>query len=330
MRISQALLLSVLLSALEIKATAAHDSHFRSFLDDHFGPLSYDTPQSSRFVVQGDSYDSGDEFTNIPDKNYLDDLDPYGPLPGPSYAGIVTFGHLPVLQCFSKPSISQDKFDVAIVGAPFDTSTSYRPGARFGPSGIREGSRRMFSGSSVYRPTFDPYEELKFVECGDVPMSPFDNRYALDQLYRGHLAILNHTTELSEDPTPRIITLGGDHTITFSALRAAYEKHGSVAVLHFDSHIDTWLPEVLGGNVTSYAGLNHGTFLHYAFEKGYITPNASMHVGIRAPFINRKKDGKNDKRCGFDTILARDIDEIGTKGIIKQVKEKIGNSKVYM
>lgn len=124
--------------------------------------------------------------------------------------------------------------------------------------------------------------------------------------------------------------LGGDHTITLAALRSTFEHWGVVSVIHFDSHIDTWNPHVAGGGVTEYASVNHGTFLHIAHEEGLISNDSSIHAGIRAPLGTQYSDLDNDAHCGFDIITARDIDEIGTKGIIKKLKNRVGDGKVYI
>uniref|UniRef100_A0A060T2A6 ARAD1C29810p n=1 Tax=Blastobotrys adeninivorans TaxID=409370 RepID=A0A060T2A6_BLAAD len=305
-----------------------------SFLDEAFGLFDYisegstdDAPEP--VVIKQDDAHSGledyqDGFVKIPSKDYIDDLES-----GPLYAGVVTFAHMPQADCVGYHH-QDERFDIAIVGAPFDTGVSYRPGARFGPSGIREGSRRMSPGQyGAYRPDLDQLSALKVVECGDIAMTPFDNRVALDQLYRGERAILKHKSATTKEEHPRIITLGGDHTITFSALRAVHEVHGPVSVIHFDSHIDTWTPETLGGNISSYQGLNHGTFLHWAHEKGYLS-DTNMHVGSRAPYTNKGGDLENDHRCGFDIVLAREIDSIGVQGIVNKIRDRVGDGKVYI
>lgn len=85
--------------------------------------------------------------------------------------------------------------------------------------------------------------------------------------------------------------------------------------------------EVLTGRTTS--GVNHGTFLHIAHEEGLIR-NTSVHAGIRAPVIRRKGDVRNDIRCGFEIVKARDIDRIGTAGIIEKLKARVAGSRVYI
>lgn len=76
-------------------------------------------------------------------------------------------------------------------------------------------------------------------------------------------------------------------------------------------------------------GVNHGTFLHIAHEEGLIR-NTSIHAGIRAPLIRKKGDLRNDVRCGFDIVRARDIDRIGVDGVIQKLKERVAGTKVYI
>lgn len=86
---------------------------------------------------------------------------------------------------------------------------------------------------------------------------------------------------------------------------------------------------MLGGGFSHYAGVNHGTFLHIAHEEGLIL-NSSAHAGIRAPAVNKKHDWRNDRRCGFEIITARDIDKIGVAGVIDKLKTRVGDTNVYI
>ncbi|KIW01646.1 agmatinase [Verruconis gallopava] len=249
----------------------------------------------------------------------------------PAVAGLTTFANIPHVFCLADAANEAvEKFDIAFLGAPFDTATTGRPGARFGPGGIRQGSRRIEPGGySIYtgENSFDSW--AKVVDCGDAPLTFLDNTVALKQLDHAHKIISGRETNSSVYRVPRIIVLGGDHTTTLSALRSTFNRWGPVSVIHFDSHIDTWDPEVLGGGLSHYAGVNHGTFLHIAHEEGLIT-NSSVHAGIRAPVIRKKGDVRNDVRCGFDIIRARDIDRIGADGIIRRIKERVAGNKVYI
>ncbi|KAF2129336.1 Arginase/deacetylase [Dothidotthia symphoricarpi CBS 119687] len=247
------------------------------------------------------------------------------------FAGLMTYANLPYVHCLAGEDEKVEKYDIAILGAPFDTGVTARPGARFGPSGIRQGSRRIAPGTgwSVYTGENVLLDWAKIVDCGDAPLTFLDNTVALKQLDKAHEVVSSKSTNSSEYITPRIVTLGGDHTTTLSALRSTYEHWGQVSVIHFDSHLDTWDPDVLGGGISHYAGVNHGTFLHIAHEEGLIR-NTSIHAGIRAPMVRPKGDLRNDLRCGFQIIKARDIDRFGVSGVIARLRERVNGTKVYI
>ncbi|KAK5937828.1 hypothetical protein PMZ80_009957 [Knufia obscura] len=247
------------------------------------------------------------------------------------YAGLQTFANLPWVHCLSA---EQDvaPYDIAFLGAPFDTGTTGRPGARFGPAGIRQGSRRLTPSFAynayTHNNSFKSWSRI--IDCGDAPLTFLDNTAALKQLGEAHRIVSGRTANSTDvSSVPRIIVLGGDHTTTLAALRSTVDHWGPVSVIHFDSHLDTWDPKLIGGGISHYAGVNHGTFLHLAHEEGLIL-NSSMHAGIRAPAGNKKYDWRNDRRCGFEIVTARDIDKVGTQGIIDKLKERIGDTPVYI
>ncbi|KAL4981071.1 arginase family-domain-containing protein [Aspergillus desertorum] len=252
---------------------------------------------------------------------------------GSQFSGLTTFAHIPYVNCFVDSEAKSTSYDIAILGAPFDTGVTARPGARYGPGGIRLGSRRI-QGWNIYtgQNVFESWAKL--VDCGDAPLTWLDNTVALKQLDLAHKVVSSRATNSTEKGrTPRIVSLGGDHTTTLSALRSTYKHFGPVSVIHFDSHIDTWDPEILGKAILSYivcaSGVNHGTFLHLAHEEGLIR-NTSIHVGIRAPVNRPKGDIRNDIRCGFSIIKARDLDRLGVAGVVEEIKSRVGNSRVYI
>ena len=161
-----------------------------------------------------------------------DDSPQAGPLPAvgpadarvlPRFAGPDTFARLPRRD-------QVERCDVAIVGVPFDSGVSYRPGARFGPAGIRQGSKLL----RPYHPQLDvePFGAQQVADAGDIGCNPFSIDEAIAQIERGAEEVLAGASHL--------ITLGGDHTIALPLLRVARRPHGQVAVLHFDAHLDTW------------------------------------------------------------------------------------------
>ncbi|KAH9903730.1 arginase [Xylariomycetidae sp. FL2044] len=260
---------------------------------------------------------------------------------GSQFNGLSTYANLPYVNCMSSPEGEEgERYDIAILGAPFDTGVTARPGARYGPSEIRVGSQRKSADFSwsVYTGENPLKSWAKVVDCGDVPLSWLDKNVDMARLNKAHKVVSGRkAANEKHSTTPRIITLGGDHTTTLSALRSTRKRWGKVSVIHFDSHIDTWDPAVLGGGISDYAGLNpslDGTFLHIAHEEGLIHNTSSIHAGIRAPLYRRKGDMRNDRRCGFAVITARALDRAGgASGVVSQIRERVlggENSRVYI
>ncbi|KAG2159614.1 arginase family-domain-containing protein [Suillus bovinus] len=258
----------------------------------------------------------------------------YGRQTDLSYTGPLSFSHLPYTRCLDDLSTN---FDIAVLGMPFDTATSYRPGARFGPYAIRSGSRRQSSagGYSMEWMT-NPYTRAEMIDCGDVPINPYDNALAIDQMETAYTTLLARpvngsasarTAKLARDGVehPRILTLGGDHTIVLPILRSLYQVYGPISVIHFDAHIDTW-PS--GGGFTTQSRVNHGTFFTWAFEEGLMS-NTSIHAGIRTRMEGPELI-EHDEKVGFELIMTDDIDDIGANEIIKHIRQRVGNSPVYL
>ena len=160
------------------------------------------------------------------------------------FSGISTYAHLPHVRCLTTPS---ELFDIALLGVPFDTAVSYRPGARFGPRAIRAASGRQtsFRGFNA-RAGLNPYTSWpRVLDCGDIPVTPFDNALAVRQMSEAFLELINRRA-LSFDEAigwqhPRVVALGGDHSLALPALRALEKVYKQpIAVLHFDAHLDTW------------------------------------------------------------------------------------------
>jgi agmatinase len=270
----------------------------------------------------------------------LEDLDKDLPFSQP-----VTFAHLPWHRCFSPRHTSP--LDIAIVGFPYDTSTSYRPGARFGPRGIRAASSREKKGRS-YNTIWgvDPLTEggLNIVDCGDIPITPFDAQHAFRQMEQGYRQILYHNTSNSNASTstsslnqwshPRILSLGGDHSIVLPILRSLKTIYGPISVIHLDSHLDTWDPYAgYTGIVSEQSAITHGTFFWHAAREGCIAKGSSVHGGLRTKLFS-PADYETDKDVvGFELIEAHEIDDDphGMAGIAARVKSIVGTTNpVYL
>lgn len=251
-----------------------------------------------------------------------------------TFTGILTFAHLPYTKCLVDP---EESFDIAILGLPFDTTTMYRPGARFGPRSIRSASLRQNSDRGFnIRAGINPYQSwAKVVDCGDIPISPIDNNLALHQMVSGYENIISHKTHASinKGNVPRIISLGGDHSVLLPALRNVYSVYGPITVLHFDAHLDTWKPQKYPKfNGTSSPSFNHGSMLYMAHKEGIISKDGNVHAGIRTRLGGADWDDyDSDDSQGFSRIESDEIIDIGVSGIVEKIKNKIpANAPVYI
>ncbi|KAG8696044.1 hypothetical protein FRC08_007401 [Ceratobasidium sp. 394] len=258
-----------------------------------------------------------------------------------AFSGPLAFAHLPYLKCLDTENESQ-LFDIAILGMPFDSAVSYRPGARFGPYGIRSGSRRI-SPRRGYTTAwgYNPYMQNTVVkDCGDVPIVPFDVHYAMDQIQTAYSTLIQRpvatqgspqsllSQQLSKDGKahPRIITLGGDHSVVLPILRSLHEVYGEIAVVHFDSHLDTW--PVLGYyGISDASVVTHGTMFWTAMTEGLIAKGNSIHAGIRCKMTGFE-DIQHDESVGFSMITTDDIDQLGADGIAEAIKKHVGDKPV--
>ncbi|KAJ9640784.1 agmatinase [Exophiala oligosperma] len=256
-----------------------------------------------------------------------------------SFSGISTFGHLKHVKCLTAP---YEPFDIGILGAPFDTAVSYRPGARFGPRAIRAASARQTSFRGFnHRAGMNPYQSwASILDCGDIPVTPFDNALALHQMTTAYTELISRRPLSYTNPPshthPKLISLGGDHSIALAALRALEKVHRRpIAVLHFDAHLDTWHPGAypsVWSTTPTQADFTHGTMFWVASEEGLIANGSSVHAGLRTRLSgNEWGDYDNDERQGFLRIEADDIDAVGVSGIIELIMERMGTeTPVYL
>ncbi|SFK89697.1 agmatinase [Streptosporangium canum] len=234
--------------------------------------------------------------------------EPRGPVDSsriPRFAGPATFARLPRLE-------EVGRADVAIVGVPFDSGVSYRPGARFGPSAVREASRLL----RPYHPGLDvsPFATQQVADAGDIACNPFAINEAVETIEEAASA-------LTADGT-RLVTIGGDHTIALPLLRAAARVHGPVALLHFDAHLDTW-DTYFGAEYT------HGTPFRRAVEEGILDTEALSHVGTRGP-LYAKKDLDDDRRMGFGVVTSADVMRRGVDEVVDALRQRIGERPLYL
>ena len=223
----------------------------------------------------------------------------------PRYAGLSTFARLPRLEDVGSA-------DIAVVGVPFDSGVSYRPGARFGPSHIRQSSRLL----RPYNPQLQvsPFSAQQVADAGDIAVNPFDIHDAIS-------AIQAAATELAGDAT-KLLSLGGDHTIALPLLRVIHERHGPLAVLHFDAHLDTW-------DTYFDEPYTHGTPFRRASEEGLLDRDHCLHIGIRGP-LYAPTDLPESADLGFATVPCVELESLGVAGTITRMRERLGDRPVYV
>lgn len=229
----------------------------------------------------------------------------------PRYAGAATFARLPRLDQVAEA-------DIAVVGVPFDTGVSYRPGARFGANHVRESSRLL----RPYNPAqeLSPFELAQVADAGDMAVNPFNINEAIEEIQQNALDL---TAPGASGRSAKLLTLGGDHTIALPLLRAATERAGApVALLHFDAHLDTW-DTYFGAEYT------HGTPFRRAVEEGILDTEAISHVGTRGPLYG-KKDLEDDKRFGFGIVTSSDVFRQGVDEVVAKLRDRIGNRPLYV
>jgi len=200
----------------------------------------------------------------------------------PRFAGPTTFYRLP-------GTSEIGDLDAPIVGVPYDSGASFRVGARFGPRSIREASSLLRPYNRILE--IDPYEAMRIDDTGDLTVSPYDPMAALttiDEYFRPIFAA-------GQNP----LSFGGDHSITLPILRAAAATHGPIAMIQFDSHLDTW---------STYFGsrYTHGSFAIRAIEEGLIDPAASTQVGIRGMLFG-EDDIERSRNWGLRAVLAEEL-----------------------
>jgi agmatinase len=233
---------------------------------------------------------------------------PRGPVDAtrvPRFAGPPTFARLPRIDEVSD-------VDVAVVGVPFDGGVSYRPGARFGPAHVRASSRLL----RPYNPAADvePFAIQQVVDAGDLAVNPFDIETAIREVEDGARSLLERAG--------RLVTIGGDHTIALPLLRAMAAKHGPVAVVHFDAHLDTW-------DTYFGAAYTHGTPFRRASEEDLLDRSACLHVGTRGP-LYAGSDLADDTGLGFQVVGSVEMDDLGARGVVERIRDRVGDRPVYV
>lgn len=220
-----------------------------------------------------------------------------GTIAEPAYAGALSF----MRRRYTRDLADAD---VAVMGVPFDLAVSGRSGARLGPRAIRAASSHI-AWSAPWPWDFDPFERLAVVDCGDCFFDPGYPAQVPDAIAQAARDVLATDTAL--------LTLGGDHFITWPLLKAHAEKHGPLSLIQIDAHSDTWEDEP--------GRIDHGTMLWHAVREGLVVPETSVQVGIRT---------HNPDALGLHVIDARAVHLDGPVAVARRVRDIVGDRPCYL
>ncbi|MFB2553878.1 agmatinase [Ensifer soli] len=215
----------------------------------------------------------------------------------PTHAGVLSF----MRRRYSKQLKGAD---AVVWGIPFDAATSNRPGARFGPQAIRRASA-IFDNDPQYPFGRDLFEAMAVIDHGDCLLDYGNHAKTPATIERETARILKSGAFL--------MTLGGDHFITYPLLKAHAARHGPLAMVQFDAHQDTW-PDEKGR-------IDHGSFVGRAVREGLIDPARSIQIGIRT---HAPED------CGIRILYGHEIEEMGAAAIAETILAHVGDHAAYL
>ncbi len=237
---------------------------------------------------------------------------PYGPpdalatsLGAPRYTGVKTFARCPLRE-------DANGVDVAVLGVPFDTGTTMRPGTRFGPEAVRSASTML----RPYNPVQDVqvFGRLSVADLGDVRVTPGNAERTVAQIAEQLEPIVRSGT--------RTLCLGGDHLIVLGELRAHAAVHGPVGIVLLDAHADVW-------DVYCGERYYHGSPFRRALEEGLVDPARSLLAGMRGSLYG-PGDAAMPVDLGFEVIPCEELVAISYKEYGERVRERVGEGPLFL
>ncbi len=230
--------------------------------------------------------------------------EPADSLASPRFTGPRTFARLPQVH-------DLEGVDVALFGMPWDGATTYRPGARFGPEGVRSASAML----RPYNPVQDVmvFGNLSCIDYGDASTVP---GYVTDTLDRIE-EFVRPVAEAGVIP----VGIGGDHSVTLAELRAVAKVHGPLGLVHLDSHGDIW---------ESYFGrpYNHGTLFRRALEEGLIDPARSLQAGMRGSLYG-PDDLAMHAKLGIEMLTWGELARLEPAQYADRVRARVGAGPAF-
>lgn len=194
--------------------------------------------------------------------------------------------------------------DIAVLGVPFDSAVTYRPGCRLGPRAIRAASVQLAE-LKAFPWGFDPFEHVAVVDYGDVMLDPHHPESVPGAIEAQAAEILASGA--------RLLSLGGDHFVSYPLLKAHAARHGPVALVQVDAHCDTW--------ADAPGRLDHGTMFARAAAEGIIDVARSIQIGLRT---------HNDGDHGFEILTAPWLHRNGVDAALDVLRQRVGDAPVYL
>ncbi|MFN0108227.1 MAG: agmatinase [Blastocatellia bacterium] len=220
-----------------------------------------------------------------------------------------TFGRLPLITTLSNAQV-----DIAVLGIPFDSLVTYRPGARFGPNAIRQSS--VLCRSYSQQMEVEVYSLSRVGDAGDVSVNPFDYLETFRQIEAKIAALQNIDAS--------VVSLGGDHSILLPILRAMSKKYSNLTLIQFDAHTDT------SDGVSLGSRHHHGTSIRRAIEEGVIQGDRIFQIGIRGTFGSASY---NDfaKQAGIKILDMKGAHNSYERELfIQKIREVAGDDPCYL
>jgi len=202
----------------------------------------------------------------------------------------------------------------AVCGVPFDGAVTHRPGARFGPQGIRQASLMLCDGIHPHfnvspGPWLGDAHDMRLPNASPLPVVRDHIQQQAERLMRAH----------------RCVFLGGDHSVTLPLLRAARAVLGEpLGLVHFDAHCDTWTT-----HFDEPSG--HGTWTYEALKEGLVVPEKTVQIGIRSSGVREAREYVQDQGGQVVTAKAlRGLDGPALAPLVQQIRQRMGQTPCYL
>ena len=227
----------------------------------------------------------------------------------PRFAGVPTFMRLPHV---SLDEARIQDVEIGIIGVPWDSGTTNRPGPRHGPRQLRDASTMIRAEHPVSG--VRPYERSNCADLGDVSINPADIEDSMNRI----TAFYNKVLEKGIKP----LTAGGDHLTSLPVLRALADK-APLGMIHFDSHTDLFHSYFDGTMFT------HGTPFRRAVEENLLDPKRVVQIGIRGTQYDTE-DLDFAKSVGIRVIRIEEFFDRGIQDVMAEAREIVGEKETYV